>query len=59
MIIDLRETPFWIEADAAELTVHVHELVEDLREHREAGCPVCMAGYPPCPFVRAAIERVT
>lgn len=54
---DLREQPFWSAADRAELDVLVHELVADVFEHRE-NCPVCAAGYPPCPFVRAAIERV-
>jgi hypothetical protein len=55
---DLRAQPFWTLADDAELNLFIHELVEDVHEHRQAGCPVCMAAYPPCPFVRAAVERV-
>jgi hypothetical protein len=55
---DLREQPWWTLADRAELDVLAHEFVSDLFEHRES-CPVCAAGVPPCPWVRAAIERLT
>jgi hypothetical protein len=47
----------WTEADGAELDLVVHEMVDDVFEHRQ-GCETCAAGYPPCPWVRAAVERV-
>lgn len=53
---DLRAMPWWTGADRAELDVYVRELVDDVYEHREA-CVVCYLGDP-CPFVRAAVERV-
>jgi hypothetical protein len=58
MMFDLRSTPWWTPADRAELAVYVHELVDDVHEHRVAGCEPCSAGYPPCPWVRAAVERI-
>jgi hypothetical protein len=55
---DLREQPWWTHADRAELDALAHELVKDVLEHREAGCPTCAAGDPPCPAVRKAITLV-
>jgi hypothetical protein len=55
---DLREQPWWTDADRAELDVRAHELVVTAEAHRETGCEACAAGYPPCPFVRAAIDDV-
>lgn len=58
MTVDLRSIPWWTPADRAELDVFVHELVDEVHWHREAGCRACRAGYPPCPFVAETIERV-
>jgi hypothetical protein len=55
---DLRDQAWWSDADRAELDALAHELVAAVFEHREAGCEVCAAGFPLCPAVRAAIERV-
>jgi hypothetical protein len=57
-VSDLREQPWWTPADRAELDVLVYELVDEVHEHRQAGCTACWWGYPSCPFVRAAVERV-
>jgi hypothetical protein len=54
---DLRSMPWWTPADAAELDLLVHELVDDVYEHRQ-DCERCAAGHPPCPWVNAAIKRV-
>jgi hypothetical protein len=56
-MIDLRDQPWWTPADQAELDLLVRQLVDRRFEHR-LRCSVCAAGYPPCPFVRAEIERV-
>jgi hypothetical protein len=56
-VIYLSEQPWWTAADRAELELFVHEFVDDILEHRMR-CSRCGAGYPPCPWVRAAIERV-
>jgi hypothetical protein len=55
---DLRAEPWWTEADRAELDVRTHMLVVTVEAHRESGCEACASGYPPCPFVRAAIDDV-
>jgi hypothetical protein len=34
---------------------HLHELVDNVFQHRDAGCQVCVAGSPPCPKVQKAI----
>jgi hypothetical protein len=52
---DLRSMPWWTPADRAELDLLVHELVDEVYEHRQ-NCDRCPA---PCPWVNAAIERVT
>jgi hypothetical protein len=52
---DLQAQPWWTTADAAELDVITWQLVDSVRSHRDAGCEVCAAGYPPCPKVRKAI----
>jgi hypothetical protein len=56
-ITSLLAQPWWTEADQAELVVMSHELVETVWTHREA-CETCLAGYPPCPKVAAALEVV-
>ena len=56
-LIDLRSQPWWTLADQAELDQRTHALVGEVFDHR-AGCEVCASGYPPCPFVREAIEAV-
>jgi hypothetical protein len=55
---DLRDQPWWTPADQAELEVFAYKLVDGVYEHRAAGCEVCAAGYPPCPVVTEATERV-
>jgi hypothetical protein len=50
--------PWWTDADQAELDVITHQLVESVFSHRGAGCPVCAAGFPPCPKVQKAITVV-
>ena len=55
---DLRAQPWWTPADAAELDVQTRALVDEVFDHREEGCDVCAAGYPPCPHVGTAIEKV-
>jgi hypothetical protein len=57
-VIDLRQQPWWTPADRAELDAFTRLMVDAVYGHREAGCEVCAAGYPPCPVVREAIERV-
>jgi hypothetical protein len=54
---DLRSMPWWTPADRAELDLVVHEMVDDVFEHRRQGCAACAAAEP-CPWVRAAIERI-
>jgi hypothetical protein len=54
---DLRAQPWWTASDRAELDALAHELVTSVFLHRES-CAACAAGYPPCPAVRAAVERV-
>jgi hypothetical protein len=54
----LRQQPWWTPADEADLDAFVRGVVEAVTAHHEAGCAVCAAGYPPCPVVRAAIDRV-
>ena len=56
-MIDLRGQVWWTEADRAELDAFGRQLVDALFAHR-ACCETCRAGYPPCPVVRDAIEKV-
>jgi hypothetical protein len=55
---NLRSIPWWTPADRAELDVLLHELVDAVHDHRERGCRVCAAGWPPCPKVQKAIAIV-
>jgi hypothetical protein len=48
-------TPWWTEADEAELAVVVWELVTGYEEHKALDCPGC-ASPGPCPQVREAVE---
>jgi hypothetical protein len=54
----LHDQPWWTPADEAELDAFAQVLVDSVYEHRAAGCEVCAAGYPPCPVMTDAIERV-
>jgi hypothetical protein len=49
--------PWWTAADQAELEALIAALVDDVFDHR-AGCDVCAAGYPPCPYVKTAVGKV-
>jgi hypothetical protein len=55
---DLRDQPWWTPADQAELDAFAYGLVDAVDAHKAAGCEVCAVGYPPCPVVTEAIERV-
>ena len=55
MTANLRSQPWWTAADAAEFDAIVHELIDSVSSHREAGCETCAAGHPPCPKVQKAI----
>jgi hypothetical protein len=57
-VSDLRQQPWWTSADRAELDVRTHELVDSVAAHRGSGCEACASGYPPCPFIGAAIAEV-
>jgi hypothetical protein len=57
-VSDLRQQPWWTPADRAELDAFAQQLVDAVHAHRVAGCGVCGAGYPPCPFVTEAIAKV-
>jgi hypothetical protein len=49
---------WWTPADQAELDAIVRALVRDYYESHRPRCPVCRAGYPPCPQLREAVELV-
>jgi hypothetical protein len=55
---DLRGQLWWSRADECELDALILELAHAVHDHREAGCVLCAAGYPPCPRVQAAIAVV-
>jgi hypothetical protein len=57
-VIDLRQQPWWTPADRAELAAFTRGLVDAVFTHRKADCEVCAAGYPPCPVITNAIERL-
>jgi hypothetical protein len=57
-VSDLRQQAWWTPADCAELDAFTWALVDAVYAHREAGCELCTVGYPPCPVVGDAIERV-
>ena len=54
-LADLREQPWWTEADEAELDLLVTEFVRAVFAHRR-GCSVCAAGGPWCDVLRDAFE---
>jgi hypothetical protein len=58
VVSDLRQQPWWTPADRAELDAFAYGLVDAVDAHKAAGCEVCAAGYPPCPFVTEAIGGV-
>jgi hypothetical protein len=57
-VIDLREQPRWTPADRADLNAFAYGIVDAVHTHRDSGCELCAASYPPCPVVRAAITRM-
>lgn len=54
---DRKTSPWWTEADQAELVALVWALVDGIFEHRSL-CASCAARYPLCPHIRKAIEVV-
>ena len=54
----MRQQAWWTPADRADLDAFAYGLVDAVHAHRDSGREVCAAGHPPCPVVRAAIERV-